>query len=221
MKNNSQLQQDVMNELKSEPVLNTSEIGVTAKDGIISLFGHVDSYHKSLTAEQAAKRVAGVHAVALEIEVILPVNVLINDDEIAHAAVTTLHWDTSIPDDKIQLVVKNGIITLEGELEWQYQKNAAAYVIRNIKGVKKVNNNITIKTLILPAAVEGKIKEAFERNALLDAARITVKVEGSKLFLEGEVRSWAERDQANDAAWAIPGIVSVIDHLTISASIFA
>jgi osmotically-inducible protein OsmY len=218
MKTDAQLQQDVMNELKWDPSVKAA-IRVDAKDGVVTLSGYVDSYSKKWAADHAAARVFGVKAVeAEEIQVRLPGSLKRPDDSIAQAASNALEWDSLVPHDRIKVQVQNGLVTLSGEVDWWYQKNAAETAVRHLIGVVSVSNGITImpESKLLDADVKDNIESAFQRNAVLDARRITVETHGSKVILRGSVHSWLEREQVQWAAWAAPGVSEVESHITIN-----
>lgn len=215
MKTNEQLQRDVIDALRWEPLLNASDIGVTARDGVITLTGHVDNYAKKLAAERVAKNVAGVKAVAEEIDVHLMNGNKKNDTEIAEEAVHALRWCSNVPDDRIKVSVENGWIKLEGEVEWEYQKNEARHQLEDLVGVRGISNFISVRPRVKPADVKDKIRRAFERSATVDANRIAINVNGSIVTLRGPVRSWAEREDAENAAWAAPGVTQVKDELRV------
>jgi len=215
MKTNEQLQRDVMEALRWEPALNAADIGVTARDGIITLTGNVNTYPKKLAAEQATKKVAGVKAVAEEIQVRIDGSDYKSDTDIAAAAVDALRWCTSVPDDKIKISVEDGWIKLEGEVEWQYQKDEAKREVEDLTGVKGVSNMISLKPQLKPAEIKDKIRRAFERSATVDSSHIAIDVNGSIVTLRGPVRSWAEREDAENAAWSAPGVSQVRDELRV------
>gem|GEM_PF-64684 len=215
MKTNEQLQRDVMDALRWEPLLNASDIGVTARDGVITLTGYVDSYPKKLAAERVAKNVAGVKAVAEEIDVHLQTSNQKTDTEIAEEAVHALRWCSNVPDDRIQVSVENGWVKLEGEVEWEYQKSEARHELEDLIGVRGISNFIMVKPRVKPADVKDKIRRAFERSATVDANKIAIDVNGSIVTLRGPVRSWAEREDAESAAWSAPGVTQVKDELRV------
>lgn len=208
-----EIQRDVLEELKWDAQLQPNEIGVSVKDGVVTLTGWVDSYLKKWAAEEAAHRVAGVKAVANDIEVKLATER--TDADIAAAAVRALESDAAIPADKIEVTVSKGWITLKGEVEWRYQKEDAERVVRRLAGVKGVTNLIVVKPHSTPVEIKKKIEDALIRNAQLDAERITVEVRGSKVTLRGTVRAWAEREEAERVAWSAPGITSVENQILV------
>ncbi|MEY4614672.1 MAG: Osmotically-inducible protein [Planctomycetota bacterium] len=216
MKTDSELKHDVENELKWEPSVNEAHIGVTAKNGIITLTGHVPTFAEKYGAVRATKRVYGVKGVADEMEVKLFSATKRADEEIAASCVSAMKSNTSVPDEKIKVTVTNGRVTLEGEVEWQYQREAAMNAIRFLPGVILITNQMTVKARVSPKDLLDKIKVAFHRSADIDARRITVEAVDGKVTLQGNVRSWAEKEEAQEVAWAAPGVMAVDNLIVVS-----
>jgi osmotically-inducible protein OsmY len=211
-----QIQRDVLAELKWDTRVSPNEVGVAVKNGVVALTGWVDSYTKKWAAEDAAHRVRGVIAVANDLEVRLPDSSQRSDDEIAGAAVDKLVWDALIPSEKIQVTVSKGWVTLKGQVEWQYQRVDAEKVVRRLTGVRGVTNLITVAPRVSPSGLKQSIEQALIRSVKTDAERIKVEVEGNKVILRGTVRSWAEREEAERAAWLASGVTAVDNHIAIS-----
>jgi osmotically-inducible protein OsmY len=210
-----ELKANVESELKWEPSVNAAEVGVAVKDGIVTLTGHVQSYWQKIAAERAAGRVSGVRAVVNELEIRLPTSSQRTDEDIARAALNALSWSVSVPADRIKVKVSKGWITLEGNVEWQYQKAAAEKVVRDLVGVKGVVNLIEVKPRASTAEVKAAIEAALKRSAEVDASNIQVEADGDKVILRGTVRSWAEREEAERAAWRAAGVRSVDNRITV------
>lgn len=221
MKTDSEIQRDVMDELNWEPLLNAHEIGVAVKNGIVTLSGAVETYTKKITAEEAAKRVMGVKAVVQDIDVRIAALGKKTDVDIAEAALSALRWNTNVPDKKIKVTVEDGWVTLEGEVEWEYQSTAAKNAVNNLTSVRGVTNNIKIVSLIKATDIKNKISAAFLRSATIDAGRISISTEGNKVLLKGKVRSYAEKKDAENAAWLAPGVNKVENKLEIDTEVYA
>lgn len=216
MINNEDLQKDVQNAIKWEPLLHAAEIGVTAKDGVVTLTGSVDSYAKKFEAESAAKRVTGVLAVVEKIEINMGIRGDANDNDIAIAVLNALKWSWQLPKDKIKVKVEDHWVTLEGELEWNYQKVAAKNLIKNLLGVIGVTNNIQLTAEIHDKIEKEGIQKALARNWSIGKRNINVLVSGTKVTLTGRVKSWYERDEAERIAWNAPGIKSLDNELIVN-----
>jgi osmotically-inducible protein OsmY len=216
MKTDSQLQNDVLAELQWQPSVNAAHIGVTAKDNAVTLTGQVEHYAEKLAAQDAAKGVYGVQAVANDIVVQLPGGSHRTDQDVATAALNALLWDFEVPTECIKVMVTNGRVTLEGSVDWQYQKDAAERSIQSLMGVTSIVNSISIKPTAKWTDVKNQIEAAFRRRADLDARRITVETNDGKVTLSGSVSSWTERNEAVTAAWAAPGVSSVNDKLAVT-----
>lgn len=220
MKTDLQLHKDVLDELRWDPRVKETEIGVAAKDGVVTLTGSVETYAQKYAVERDVERVTGVRAVADDLHVRPSGAFLRNDTDIAHSVVNALAWDIEVPAEKITAKVENGWITLKGEVDWNYQKVAAERAVRYLAGVKGISNLIDVKPLVSPVEVKSKIEAALKRNAELDAKSINVETANGKVILKGHVRSWAERADAEHAAWAAPGVHEVDDRLTVTAVTF-
>ncbi|MEQ7801952.1 BON domain-containing protein [Pedobacter sp. ASV1-7] len=221
MKSDLEIQKNVIDEIGWEPSLNPSEIGVSVKNGVVTLSGQVDSFYKKQTAEAAVKRIKGVKAIAEDIQIGVSPSYQRSDADIATAVLNALKWHTAVQEDKIKIKVEDRIVRLEGEVEWEYQRKNAKAAIENLNGVIAVNNLIRVKPNLVVSNIEQKISEAFQRNASIDAKKINVNVNGNKVILTGTVRSFTEKDDAENAAWAAPGVLHVDSKLEIDAPEYA
>jgi osmotically-inducible protein OsmY len=210
-----ELQQHVQNALDWEPSVESSAIGVSVDNGVVTLRGDVPSFSEKEAAERVALHVFGTRAVANDLTVLIAGSAERSDSDIAQAALNALRWHTSVPDKNLTVVVRNGWITLSGAVDWQFQKDAAVRAVCDLTGVRGVTNTILIHPHLKAGDVRAKIEAAFRRSAEIDARRVNVTVQDSKITLSGNVRSWAERQEAEKAAWAAPGVAQVDDRLTI------
>lgn len=216
MNTDHKLKTDVLAELTWEPSVNADHIGVTAKDGVVTLTGHVDTYWQKHAAESAAGRVLGVKALVEEIEIRLPSHAKRTDDEIAIAALSRFSWDTMIPADAVKIKVDNGIVTLTGQVDWHYQRESAVAMIRSLAGVASVSNQISLKVRPNTSTITDNILHALHRSWFFDADQIKVSTDGGEVHLTGTVDSWADRQTAASTAWAAPGTTSVVNDIHVS-----
>jgi osmotically-inducible protein OsmY len=212
-----ELRKAVETELNWEPSINAAEIGVAAKEGIVTLSGRVQSYWEKVAAERAAERVSGVKAVVNELEVRLPGSSERTDEDIARAAVNALEWSVLVPANKLKVKVSKGWVMLEGSVDWQFQKTAAEKAVRKLIGVKGISNLVDVKPRVSKAEVKAEIESALKRSAEVDADHIQVETEGDRVILKGTVHSWFEREEAEKAAWRSPGVRTVEDKIAIAA----
>ncbi len=215
MKTDIEIRKDVENELLWDPSIDARKIGVIVNEGVATLHGEVPHFAGRWAAEDIAKRVVGVRAIANEIQVKIPSSAARSDTDIAEAAANALRWNVVIAAEPIKAVVTDGWITLSGQVAWGYQKNAAEAAVRHLIGVKGVVNDLVVATTVKATDVKKQIEEAFKRHAVLDAKDIEVKVDRATVTLNGRVHTWQERDDAALAAWAAPGVVSVDNRLSV------
>ncbi|WP_323744928.1 BON domain-containing protein [Noviherbaspirillum malthae] len=215
MKSDKQLRDDVMDELEWEPAVDAGDIGVEVKDGVVTLFGHLSSFAEKVAAERAVQRVSGVKGLAVELDVRLPTQEARSDTELAHAAKSVLEMDTFVPKDAIDIVVEDGRVKLSGLVTAEFQRRAAERDVRNLRGVKDVINNVTVRPIVLSHDVKSRIESALQRRAHAETKAITVSVEGDEITLTGTVPTWQERNAIVHAAWNAPGVGRVVNHIAI------
>jgi osmotically-inducible protein OsmY len=216
MRLDSDIRRDVEDELRWDPDIDATDIAVAVNNGVVALTGFVRSYPQRMQAERDAKRVAGVVGVANDIEVRLPVIDQRPDPDIVRDAVSALKSELPYSSENIKVIAKDGRLTLEGTVEWNYARERAEKAVKRVRGAKSVTNSITLKPNVAPYEVRRKIEDAFRRSAEIDASRVTVEANGSEVILRGTVKSWAEREEAERAAWAAPGVTKVDNRVTIS-----
>lgn len=217
MKTDAELRSDVMAELGWNPAIDTSHISVAVKDGVVALMGHVDSYASKCAVERAVQRVSGVREIAMEIDVKLAPGCLRNDAEITAAIESAFRWHALIPEELLRVKVESGVVTLEGEVDWDFQRSHAEKAVRPLTGVRGLINNITLKPRSRPDHIVDGIREALMRHADAEARHIEVHLDGNTVTLQGRVDSWAERELVQGAAWSAPGVGKVINEIRVGA----
>jgi osmotically-inducible protein OsmY len=218
MKSPGELKTDVLDELAFEPSLDEAGIGIAVNDGVVTLTGHVKSYAEKMAAERATKRVHGVHGIANDLKVELWPGFQHDDTDVAQAAVSALRWNTWLPEGAVTTIVKDGWVTLDGSVPWQYQRIEAERAVAHLQGVKGVTNQIAVKSPVQATQVERRVQGAFQRAANLDARQVHVETAGNTVILRGTVRSWAEHEDAEQAAWSVAGVTGVRNELEIAVS---
>lgn len=217
MKTDSDLKRDVLAELSWDPLVPEARVGVAVNDGVVTLTGHLDTYAEKVATKRAVERVSGVKAIALELEVI-PVGIhKRSDTEIAAAAQHALGWSTAVPQNRIQLSVEKGWVTLNGEVDWNFQRRGVERLIRPLKGVVGITDNIRIKEMAVPSNLSNRIQDALTRQAVREAKRIEIMVDGGVVTLHGHVHSWAESSAAEGVCWSAPGVTRVDNQLVVEA----
>lgn len=217
MKTDAELKKDVIAELSWDPAVVSTAIGVAVDDGVVTVSGHLDTYAQKFAVERALRRVHGVQAIALELDVKLSPQHKRSDTEIAAAAEHALKWSSLLPAEKIRVTVENGHVTLQGEVDWEYERQSIEKAIRPLIGVVGISNQITLKSRSIPTDISDRIVNALQRQAMHDAKRVQIDVDGSTVTLQGLVHSWRERNAIQAAAWAAPGVRSVNDKLRVAA----
>jgi osmotically-inducible protein OsmY len=215
MKSDAQLKTDVTDELQWDPSVNATHVGVTVKDGVVTLTGHLETYVEKFAAERAVERVEGVKAIAIELDVKLAPGHQRSDSEIAEAVESAIRWHAMIPAGRVHIKVEKGWVTLGGEVDWDHQRKNAENIVRPIKGVVGVRNDIGLKLTVVPSDVSKRIRDALSRHADREAKNIEVSVTGSSITLTGRVDSWADRIAAQSAAWSAPGVSAVTNRIVI------
>lgn len=215
MKSDSQLKKDIEAELEWDPAINAAQVGVSVKNGVVSLSGHLDTYAEKRAVEKAVQRVSGVQALAVELDVKLAPDHVRTDAEIAAAVESALLWHSLVPHERIKVKVEKGWVNLSGEVEWDYQRRSADNAVRPLLGVVGVSNYISIKPTVTPTDITKRIQEALTRQAEREGKNITVALSGSTVTLRGSVHSWAERNAAQGGAWSAPGITNVVNELKV------
>jgi osmotically-inducible protein OsmY len=215
MKSDSQIQKDVMDQLKWDPLLNSAQIGVAVKNGVVTLSGFVNTYFKKIKAEDAVKKISGVKALAEGLQVGKSPFYKISDSDIAEAVLSALQKHTSIPDENIKVKVEDGIVTLEGQVDWNYQRKLAENSLEGLAGVRGIVNNLIISSVATSENIKKRIADAFQRHAVLDASKLIAEIVGTTVILRGTVKSYSEKEDAENAAYSAPGIFKIDNRITI------
>lgn len=216
MRTDQEIRDDILAEIDWEPRVESTDIGVTVKDGAVTLTGTVSSYAEKIAAEDAARRVKGVRAIAEEIRVKLRSDTTVDDEQIAERIASLYKWNSSLAENEIKAEVRTGYVTLTGSVDWNYQRDLAKNLVAGVKGVSAVSNLINVKARVLPTDVTRSITRALHRNADIEASHVKVDVDGGRVTLKGDVKAWYERKIVEDAVWAAPGVTEVVDNLRIS-----
>lgn len=217
MKTDLDLKKDVLTELSWDPLVPETKVGVSVSEGVVTLTGHLDSYAEKVATRRAVERVVGVKAIALEIDVVPEGSHKRSDTEIAMAVEHALSWNSSVPKDRIHFTVEKGWVTLNGDVDWNFQRRSVERMVRPLKGVVGITDNISLKSFPVPVNLSSRIQDALTRQAVREARRIEVLIDGAVVTLRGRVHSWAERNAAEGATWSAPGVSRVNNQLTIEA----
>ncbi|HWY10779.1 MAG TPA: BON domain-containing protein [Bacteroidia bacterium] len=215
MKKDAEIQKNVIEELKTIPLLKANEIGVAVKNGVVTLSGTVDSYPKKIRVEKAVKKIGGVKGIAEDIAVNLSEKHQKTDSEIAQMVINAIEWHSAAQIDKINILVEDGCVTLDGTTDWDFQRKSASKVVETIVGVKRITNNIKIAQRPAPTDIKTKIQAAFVRNARIDADKINIQTDGNKVILSGKVNCWSELEEAEHSVWSTPGVSSIENKLEL------
>lgn len=217
MKTDSELKKDVLSELAWDPLVPEARVGVAVNEGVVTLTGHLETYAEKVATKRAVERISGVRAIALELDVIPTGAHQRSDTEIAAAVEHAMNWSTSVPPDRVKVTVEKGWVTLGGELDWNVQRRSLERMIRPLKGVVGITDNIRLKAAPIVANLSTRIQDALTRQAMREARRIEIVMDGSVATLRGQVHSWAERNTAEGATWSAPGVSRVNNQLTVQA----
>lgn len=217
MKTDSDIKKDVLMELSWDPLVPATRVGVAVSEGVVTLTGHLSAYAEKVATQRAVERVSGVRAIAVELSVVPEGDHQRSDTEIALAVEHALGWSTAVPQDQVKVTVEKGWVTLNGELDWNFQRRSVERMVRSLKGVVGITDNIRLKALPIPGNLSNRIQEALTRQAMREAKRIEILMDGSVVTLRGHVHSWAEKSAAEGATWSAPGVSRVNNELTVEA----